>query len=78
MMENLKLLSVRLYPETIAKINALSKHYGYWKKNTIIRNILKNVFYYTSDADLYQLMSYYPRKGQKLKITFEIVEEDEQ
>lgn len=77
MMENLKLLSVRLYPDTVAKINALSKYYGYWKKNTIIRNILKNVFYYTSNADLYQLISYYPKKGQKLKITVEIVSEND-
>ncbi len=77
-MENLKLLSVRLYPETIAKIEAQVLRHRYWKRNTIICNVLKYVFSCTSDADLYKLVSYIPRKGKKLKVTVELVEEKEQ
>lgn len=76
-MENLKLLSVRLYPETVAKIEYWALNHRYWKRNTIICNVLKEVFSCTSDADICKLLAYYPRKGQKLKITVEIVEEDE-
>lgn len=75
-MENLKLLSVRLYPETVIQIEALVQRHRYWKRNTIICSILKNVFSCTSDGDLYKLLSYYPRKSKKLKITVEEVEED--
>ena len=74
-MENLKLLSVRLYPETVTQIEALVQRHRYWKRNTIICNVLRHVFSCISDADLYKLLSYYPRNGKKLKITVEIVED---
>lgn len=76
-MENLKLLSVRLYPDTVAQIDNWAMHHRYWKRNTIICNVLKFVFSCTSDADICKLLAYYPRKGQKLKITVEIVSENE-
>lgn len=57
-MENLKLISVRIDPETLKKIDALiGKHY-YWKRNTIINGILTAVVDAMDQNTLYDMVRY--------------------
>lgn len=57
-MEKKQLISARLDPQTLAKIDAfIQKHY-YWKRNTVISNVLDAVFDCFNDGDLYDLVRY--------------------
>lgn len=57
-MENLKLISVRIDPETLKKVDALhAKHY-YWKRNTIINSLLGAVVDAMDDKTLYDMVRY--------------------
>lgn len=57
-MEKLVLISVRVDPVTLEKINAFkSKHY-YWKRNTIINGILSAVVDAMDDKSLYDMVRY--------------------
>lgn len=38
--KNLKLISVRVDPDTLEAIDAFSESYRYWKRNTVINGIL--------------------------------------
>lgn len=58
-MENKKLLSTRLDPQTLVKIeNFANKHY-YWKRNTVISGVLNAVFDNFSDKDIYDMVRYH-------------------
>lgn len=59
--ENLKLISVRIDTDTLAKIDEMHKHHRYWKRNTIINRILTNVMQSFDDKALFDLMKYNPR-----------------
>lgn len=72
-MENLKLISVRLEPDTIKKIDRFSNVSRYWKRNTIINTILTEVLSQLSDGDLYKMMAYRYDKRNDLKISVQIV-----
>lgn len=57
-MEKKKLISARLEPQTLVKIDAfLQKHY-YWKRNTVISNVLDAVFDCYDDGDIYDMVRY--------------------
>lgn len=72
-MENLKLISVRLEPGTIEKIDRFSNGSRYWKRNTIINTILTEVLNQLSDGDLYKMMTYRYRQASDLQISVQIV-----
>ena len=57
-MENKKLLSARLDPQTLEKIDNFVKHHDYWKRNTVISNILDAVFDNFDDKSLYDMVQY--------------------
>ena len=42
--ENLQLISVRIDPDTVAKIEKFAARHSYWKRNTIINNVLMTIF----------------------------------
>ena len=54
--ENLKLLSVRIDPETIEKIDAFTKKHCYWKRNTVINRILTVVMNDFNDGQVYDMV----------------------
>lgn len=57
-MEKKKLISARLEPQTLEKIDAfIQKHY-YWKRNTVISNVLDAVFDCFDDGDIYDMVRY--------------------
>lgn len=72
-MENLKLISVRLEPSTIEKIDRFSNGSRYWKRNTIINTILTEVLNQLSDGDLYKMMVHRYDRGKDLQISVQIV-----
>lgn len=72
-MENLKLISVRLDPDTIDKIDQFCKGKRYWKRNTVINAVLTELFSRLSDGDLFKMMEYRYRRAQDLQISVQIV-----
>lgn len=72
-MENLKLISVRLDPDTIKKIDRFSNGSRYWKRNTIINTILTEVLSQLSDGDLYKMMTYRYNRANDLHISVQMV-----
>lgn len=72
-MENLKLISVRLEPDTIEKIDRFCEDKRYWKRNTVINVVLTEVFSRLSDGDLFKMMEYRYRRAQDLQISVQIV-----
>ena len=53
---NLKLLSVRIHPDIIQAIDNMAEKHPYWKRNTIIANVLATVFTDFSDAQIYDMV----------------------
>ena len=72
-MENLKLISVRLDPDTIEKIDRFCQDRRYWKRNTVINAVLTEVFSRLSDRELWTIMEYRYRRAQDLQISVQIV-----
>lgn len=58
-MNNLKLVSVRVDPTTLQKIDALASSTRYWKRNTIINGILTAVLDCANSCDIYDLVRYH-------------------
>ena len=71
-MENLKLISVRIDPETIDKIEKLRKTHYYWKRNTIINAVLTAVFDTFSDKEIYDMCRYFRHTDNKPEGSFSL------
>lgn len=57
-MENLKLISVRIDPKTLEKIDTIHKVHHHWKRNAIINSLLTAVVD-AMDADaIYDMVRY--------------------
>lgn len=56
--ENLKLISARVDPATLAKIDQFLTRHGYWKRNTVITRILDAVMDNFTDSDIYDMLRY--------------------
>lgn len=72
--ENLVQLSIRIDPETLKKIEALSKQHTYWKRNAIINNLLTTLMNDFSGGALWNMMrrGFYPRN--EVKAIYEITD----
>lgn len=57
-MENKKLLSTRLDPQTLVKIENFANKYYYWKRNTVISNVLDAVFDCFDNKAIYDMVRY--------------------
>lgn len=75
-MENLKLISVRIDPETLKKIDDFTKHHYYWKRNTVINGLLTAVVDAMGDGTLYDMVRYFRHSGQIPSGTFQITLDD--
>lgn len=58
-MENKKLISARLTPQTIAKIDDFVKNRHYWKRNAVISNVLDAVFECFDEKAIYDMVRYH-------------------
>lgn len=57
-MENLKLISVRIDPVTLRKIDYFCKKHYYWKRNTVINSLLGSVVDAMDGKTLCDMMRY--------------------
>ena len=75
-MDKLKLISVRIDPETLRKLNEFSKQHYYWKRNTVINGILTAVVDAMDKATLYDMVRYNRISGYNPSGTFSISLDD--
>lgn len=73
-MENLKLISVRIDPKTLDKIDTIHKVHRYWKRNAIINGLLTAVVDAMDDGTLYDMIRYCRGYHQKPSGTFYLPE----
>lgn len=55
MKENMKLISARIDPDTLAKIDSFCQKHTYWKRNTVINQVLTTVFNDFGDKMIYDM-----------------------
>ena len=55
-MEKKKLISTRLTPHTLAKIDDFVKNHYYWKRNAVISNVLDSVFECFDEKAIYDMV----------------------
>ena len=58
-MENKKLISARLNPQTLAKIDDFVRNRHYWKRNAVISNVLDAVFECFDEKAIYDMVRYH-------------------
>lgn len=71
-MENKKLISARLNPQTLAKIDIFVKNRRWWKRNTVISNVLDAVFDCFDEKSIYDMVRYYRTTNRNAKGTFSL------
>lgn len=70
--ENLKPVSTRLDPETLKAIDRFVVNRRYWKRNTVINQILTAVFTKFEESDIYDMVRYFPQEGVEVECKFKI------
>ena len=73
--DNLKLISLRMEPETVEKIDELTKEHIYWKRSNIIRNIVLAVLSEFDEKEIYDMIRYYYNRRNVINAKFEITKE---
>ena len=56
--DNLKQISAKIDPETIAKLDRIQEVHYYWRRNTIINAILTAVVDTFTDEEIYDMVRY--------------------
>lgn len=69
--ENLKLISARIDPETLEKIDVIQHDFHYWKRNTIINGILTAVVDSFTKKEIYDMVRYCRRLDEKPSGSFQ-------
>lgn len=72
--ENLQLISVRIDPDTLAKIEKFTIRHSYWKRNTIINNVLMTIFQDFNDKQIYDMIRRIHFKDQNVRSEYEITD----
>lgn len=73
-MANLQLISVRIDPQTLKRVDELTFKHRYWKRNTIINGLLTAIVDAMDDGTLYDMVRYMRHYHPKPKGTFYIPE----
>ena len=71
-MENKKLISTRLDPQTLVKIENFANKYYYWKRNTVISHVLDAVFDNFDDKSIYDMVRYCRHTNKDASGTFSL------
>ena len=69
---NLKLLSVRINPETVEAIEKFTKEHPYWNRNSVINNLLSTLFMDFTDKQLYDMARRHFFSKNEIKVEYEI------
>lgn len=72
--DNLKLISVRIDPDTLQKIDEMAEDHIYWKRNTIINSILTSVMQCFDKRALFDLVKYHPNYNKAEVAEFKIAD----
>ena len=72
-MEKLKQISLKINSDTIDKIDEMAKGNSYWKRNTIINQILTAMMHYASEDSLFDIMLFNPGPFQRIEITVKLI-----
>ena len=73
-MEKLKLISVRIDPDTLAKIDEFANEHYYWKRNTVISRILYSVFKNFDKTAIFNMVHTGRYEMKEIEATFKIKE----
>ena len=73
MEQNLKLISVRIDPQTLTKIDQFASDHYYWKRNGIINAVLSSVFKDFDRRAIYDMVRRSDRDDGKVSAKYEIV-----
>lgn len=71
--DNLKQISAKIDPETIAKLERFSELHYYWKRNTIINGILTAVVDTFTDEEIYDMIRYCRIIDYKTEGSFKLI-----
>ena len=72
MKENLKLLSVRIDPDTVEKIDQFVRNRRYWKRNTVVNAILTAVMNDFNESDVYDMVRRSFHSKEKVTCSYQI------
>lgn len=72
--DNLQLISVRIDPDTLLRIDRMAAIHYYWRRNTIINSILTSVMQCFDDRALFDLVKYHPNYDKVEKAEFKIAD----
>lgn len=70
--ENLQLISARIDSDTLQRIEKFTARHSYWKRNTVINNILISIFEDFSDKQIYDMVRRNLFKNQFVRVEYEI------
>lgn len=70
--ENLKQISAKIDPETLAKLDNIQRQHYYWKRNTIINGILTAVVDTFSTHEIYDMIRYSRNHDNDTEGTFKL------
>lgn len=76
-MEKKQLISAKVSPQTLSKIDDFLKNHRYWKRNTVISCILDAVMDNFRPEDIYNMMCYSRQYGQHVNTKFSFDKEDD-
>ena len=71
-MENKKLISARLNPQTLEKIDDFVKNHHYWKRNAVISHVLDAVFECFDEKAIYDMVRYYRKYHPEARGSFSL------
>lgn len=72
-LQNLQLMSVRIDPDTIKKLDDFCSRHRYWKRNTVINAILYAVMNNFTERDIYDMARTNPLKKETITAKYEII-----
>ena len=70
--ENLKLLSIRINPDTLEAIEKFTVDHPYWNRNSVINNLLTTLFKDFTDKQLYDMARRVFFAKNEIKAEYEI------
>ena len=71
--DNLQLISARIDPDTLAKIEQFCGKHTYWKRNSVVNNILTTVMNDFDDRMIYDMVRRTFFRDQSIDANYEIV-----
>lgn len=74
MEKNLKLLSVRINPDTLKSIDAFAAKHEYWSRNAIINQVLTSVFGHFDEMEIWNMMRCHMHSGNPVFARFKILD----